>query len=45
LAQACPGGNFTFQDLAYRHHTDDWVLRALPEREALRRWLEQALSE
>lgn len=37
-------GHFTFQPLPYRNHTDEWVLRNIPERQNLRRWLEQVLN-
>jgi len=38
LEQACPGGNFRFEALPYRNHTDAWVLRDLPARKAVRAW-------
>jgi hypothetical protein len=44
LAEACPGGNFTFQVVPFRNHTDAWVLRENPAREALRRWFADILG-
>jgi len=37
-------GDFTFCALPYRNHTDGWVLRDIPERERLRRWLCEVLK-
>ncbi len=36
---------FTFQVLPYRNHSDDWVLRDIPERQRLRQWLDRVLKE
>ncbi len=44
LTNACPNGRFTFVPLPYRNHTDAWTLRDIPERTALRAWLDQVLS-
>ena len=44
LTNACPGGRFTFVPLPYRNHTDTWTLRDIPERTALRSWLDRALG-
>jgi hypothetical protein len=44
LASACPKGRFTFLALPYRNHTDTWVLRDLPERAVLRRWVAEVLA-
>ncbi len=44
LAEACPGGRFTFAALPYRNHTDAWTLRDIPARAALRRWLAEACA-
>ena len=44
LAEACPDGAFTFVDLPYRNHTDQWVLRDIPERAMLRNWLADVLE-
>ena len=44
LKAACPGGQFTFQVLAFANHTDTWVLRDIPERRAVRNWLESILK-
>lgn len=41
LAEACPGGNFTFMTLPYVNHTDTWVLRNIPERKMVREWVER----
>ena len=38
-------GNFTFQSLGFRNHSDQWVLRDVPERKALRDWLRKALAD
>jgi hypothetical protein len=45
LAKAYPMGNFTFQPLPYRNHTDTWVLRDIPERQNLRNWMREILVE
>jgi len=34
---------FTFQSGPFRNHNDAWVLRDVPERTALRQWLDQVL--
>lgn len=44
LAKTYPSGNFTFQTLPYRNHTDIWVLRDIPERQALRKWMSGVLK-
>lgn len=36
-------GAFTFVPLPYRNHTDQWVLRSIPERERARAWLAEIL--
>ena len=36
---------FTFQEIAFRNHNDQWTLRDIPERRALRAWLEGVLEE
>lgn len=38
-------GNFTFQTLGFRNHSDQWALRDVPERKALRDWLRKALED
>lgn len=43
LEQANTDGAFTFQALPYRNHTDTWVLRDIPERKALREWVQNVL--
>ncbi|MBI5772308.1 MAG: hypothetical protein HZA89_01025 [Verrucomicrobia bacterium] len=45
LAQTGVPGRFTFQPLAFRNHTDEWVLRDVPERRKLRAWLAEVLAE
>ncbi len=45
LAKAAPQGRFTFQPLGFRNHTDAWALRDLPERRALRAWVERTLND
>jgi len=44
LAQTDVRGRFTFQPLAFRNHTDEWVLRDVPERKRLRAWLTEVLK-
>lgn len=44
LQQVAPDGNFTFQTIPFRNHTDSWVLRDLPERRKLRAWLTDVLK-
>jgi hypothetical protein len=43
LQEAMPQGRFTFQAIPYRNHTDSWVLRDIPARKTVRRWLQDAL--
>jgi hypothetical protein len=38
LKRAHPDGNFTFQAMPFADHTDDWVLRDIPQRTAVRKW-------
>ena len=45
LQKADPKGRFTFQVLPYHNHTDSWVLRDIPERNAVREWFAEALSD
>jgi hypothetical protein len=35
---------FTFQRIGFRNHNDAWALRDIPERRAVRRWLEGVLA-
>lgn len=44
LKDACPDGRFTFVPLPYRNHTDAWALRDIPERAALRAWLNEKIE-
>jgi hypothetical protein len=44
LEQVNADGRFTFQALPYRNHTDTWVLRDIPERQALREWAQRVLA-
>jgi predicted esterase len=45
LEQACPDGHFTYLPLRGWGHTDTWVLHDVPERRALRTWIQQVLGE
>lgn len=36
---------FTFQTVHFRNHSDQWVLRDIPERKAARDWLRSVLSD
>lgn len=45
LAKAVPAGRFTFQPLGFHNHSDGWVLRDLPERRALREWVDRTLAD
>lgn len=45
LNEASPKGRFTFQVLPYRNHTDTWVLRNIPERKAIREWMQSVLAQ
>ena len=36
---------FTFQAIRFRNHSDQWVLRDIPERKALRDWVRAALAD
>ena len=38
-------GDFTFQTIRFRNHSDQWVLRDVPERQTLRSWLRKALGK
>ncbi|HVR84944.1 MAG TPA: hypothetical protein VMU54_11580 [Planctomycetota bacterium] len=38
-------GDFTFQTIPFRNHSDQWVLRDVPERKVLRDWLQKALRD
>jgi hypothetical protein len=44
LAECGAEGDFTFLSLPWRNHRDDWVLRPVPERRALRAWVARALD-
>jgi hypothetical protein len=37
--------SFTFQRIGFRNHNDAWVLRDIPERRAVRNWLDRVLAE
>ena len=43
LRQHAPGGKFTFAALPYPNHTDEWVLKDIPERTRARAWLAEVL--
>jgi hypothetical protein len=45
LKMAFPLGHFTFLALPFADHTDQWVLRDIPERKILREWFENALKD
>jgi len=45
LATAAPNGRFTFQAIPFRNHSDAWVLRDIPARQALRQWIDRTLNE
>jgi len=45
LASVFPEGDFTFQPMSFRDHTDTWVLRDIPERTVLRDWFQRALQD
>ena len=36
---------FTFQAIRFRNHSDQWVLRDIPERKAAREWLRKVLAD
>ena len=37
-------GNFTFVPIPYRNHSDEWVLRDIPERRQVRDWVKRVLK-
>ncbi len=45
LEQVCPDGNFLFQPIGFRNHTDQWVLRDIPPRQVLRDWIARVLQD
>jgi len=38
-------GVFTFQTIPYRNHSDQWVLRDIPERKSAREWLRKVIAD
>ncbi|MFT5088952.1 MAG: hypothetical protein ACI8PG_003319 [Planctomycetota bacterium] len=44
LLTACPSGQFSFLKMPFADHTDTWVLRDIPPREAVRRWFTHVLN-
>ncbi|HZE99583.1 MAG TPA: hypothetical protein VE981_21435 [Planctomycetota bacterium] len=38
-------GDFTFRSIPFRNHSDQWTLRDIPERQAVRDWLKKALKD
>jgi hypothetical protein len=44
LLTACPSGQFSFLKMPFADHTDAWVLRDIPPREAVRRWFTHVLN-
>lgn len=43
LEQTGVAGDFTFVALPFKNHTDQWVLRDIPERRMLREWVRRVL--
>lgn len=43
LSTTYPQGDFAFTTLPFPNHTDRWVLRNLPERDTLRKWVKALL--
>ena len=37
-------GDFTFQDIPYRNHSDQWLLKKIPESKAARCWLRRVVK-
>jgi hypothetical protein len=37
-------GDFTFRAIPYHNHSDQWLLRDIPERKAAREWLQRVIS-
>jgi len=44
LAEAMPGGHFTFVPTGFRNHNDGWALHPSAARTELRRWLDKLVS-
>lgn len=44
LLQSDVSGDFTFEAIPYRNHTDSWVLRDIAERRKLRDWVTKQLK-
>jgi hypothetical protein len=44
LLQADAEGDFTFEKIPFRNHTDSWVLRDIPSRQKLRDWVTKQLK-
>jgi hypothetical protein len=44
LKQHAANGNFTFLALPYPNHSDEWVLKDIPERAQARAWLAKVLA-
>jgi hypothetical protein len=38
-------GDFTFHAIPFRNHSDQWLLRDIPERKAAREWLHRVIGE
>jgi len=45
LRQQAPDGNFTFLALPYPNHSDEWVLKDIPERAQVRDWLTGVIEQ
>jgi hypothetical protein len=44
LRQLAPSGNFTYLALPYPNHSDEWVLKDIPERATARAWLTRVIE-
>ena len=44
LQQHAPSDNFTFLALPYPNHSDEWVLKDIPERAKVREWLTRVIE-
>jgi len=44
LNEVFSAGNFTFLAMGFSAHTDTWVLRNIPERQAVREWFREVLE-
>jgi hypothetical protein len=44
LQQHAPQGKFTFLDLPFPNHSDQWVLKDIPQRKLAREWLSDVVQ-